>query len=62
MAASTSQRSTTLIAALLAILACAEIALVASDVDNTLRYGGGAAILVALAAGTFQLSRARRNN
>ncbi|MBC9718871.1 hypothetical protein H9Y04_40720 [Streptomyces sp. TRM66268-LWL] len=55
----TPKSSRTLIAVLIAILAGAEVALITSDVDNTIRYGVGAAILIALIASVAQLSRAR---
>ncbi|MGK5629166.1 hypothetical protein [Streptomyces sp. URMC 123] len=60
MSAPTGQSSTTLITAVIAVLIAADIALIASDLDNTIRYSAGAVILIALVAAAFQLGRTRR--
>ncbi|CAL9481115.1 hypothetical protein [Streptomyces sp. enrichment culture] len=52
--------NTVLYAALIAILCGAEVAVITSDMENTVRYGLGAVLLLALIACVFQLSRTRR--
>ncbi|MEU2288642.1 hypothetical protein ABZ614_43375 [Streptomyces sp. NPDC013178] len=54
--------SVVLIAALLAVLAGAEVAVITSDLDNGVRYAVGGAILIGLIVGAYQLSRARRTS
>ncbi|MER5830904.1 hypothetical protein [Streptomyces sp. NPDC002130] len=44
----TASRSTTSLAALLAVLACVEVVLFASDAADGVRYGVGAAVAVAI--------------
>ncbi|MER5887926.1 hypothetical protein ABT160_29260 [Streptomyces sp. NPDC001941] len=52
--------STVRLAALTALLTVAEVVLVNSELDAGVRYGLGAALLAALAASTFGLSRSLR--
>ncbi|MFC9683570.1 hypothetical protein [Streptomyces sp. NPDC056948] len=53
----TASRSTTSLAALLAVLACVEVVLFASDAADGLRYGVGAALAVAILVVVARLAK-----
>jgi hypothetical protein len=54
--------SVVLISALLAVLAGAEVTVLAGDLGSGVRHTLGAVILVGLVVGAFQLSRAHRTS
>ncbi|MGY3337844.1 hypothetical protein ACVW0K_003943 [Streptomyces filamentosus] len=57
MSSSTATSSRTLLAALLAVLAVAEVVLVTGDAADGVRYGGGAVLAVAILAVVYRLSK-----
>lgn len=60
MSATGDTSSSTLIATVMAVLVCAEVAVMASGLDDAPRYGIGAVIVVALVVGAYRLGRSRR--
>ncbi|WP_031012261.1 hypothetical protein [Streptomyces sp. NRRL F-5727] len=57
MSSSTATSSRTLLAALLAALAIAEVVVVTGDASDGVRYGGGAVLAVAILAVVYRLSK-----
>ncbi|MER6444039.1 hypothetical protein [Streptomyces venezuelae] len=55
----TISRTNTTLAALLAVLACAEAVLITSDAADGVRYGVGAALAVAIAVVVTRLAKGR---
>ncbi|CAM5379289.1 hypothetical protein [Streptomyces purpurascens] len=58
----TASRSTTSLAALLAVLACVEVVLFASDAADGVRYGVGAALAVGILVVVARLAKGRASD